>query len=156
MAPRVTEPAAPPVLTAAQTLVELYRYCVVLPLGTFGRLVHQHVAELREGPQELAARDRRPRAELARRGDAEERIGHRLSQLRRIPAAAQREELVCEDWVDLVDVDRAIVRAAEADVTAGCADVADGQRHGSWQLPLDVGGILMDLGVALVLIHEVH
>ena len=67
------------------------------------------------------------RAELACRGDAEERIGDRLAQLRRIPAAAEREQLPREGRIDLVDVDRRVccLRAAEADVAPGRADVAD-------------------------------
>ena len=67
-------------------------------------------------------------AEFACLRDAEERIRNRLAQLRRIPAAAEREQLPRERRIDLVDVDvarRAVVGAAVPDVAAGRADVAD-------------------------------
>ena len=50
---------------------------------------------------------------------------------------------------------RGVLRAAEPDVAAGRADIADRDRHVARQLALDVHGILVDLRVALVLIDEV-
>src|SRR5207247_8081435 len=67
----VAEPAAPEAL--ARPLFQLERRCMVLALRAGGRLVHVDIAKLRERTQQLTALNRRRRAQLARRRDAEER-----------------------------------------------------------------------------------
>src|SRR5260221_8213821 len=111
----------------------------MLTLAARRRLLLQYVAELGERAQQLPTLDRRARAEFTGGRDAEERVGNRLPQLRRIPPAAQRVQLPRKSGIDLVDVDRRGFRgAAESDVTACRADVADRHRHVAGQLPLDV------------------
>ena len=89
VAERVAQTPSPEALP--RSLLEDERRRVILATAAGGRLLLQDVAELGERTQQLTALDRRARAELTGRGNAEERIGNRLSQLRRIPTTAQRE-----------------------------------------------------------------
>ena len=82
-------------------------------------------------PQQLRARQRRLRATAGRRAAiAEERVRQLLVERRR----SERQVL----RIELVDVDRGVVRAAERQVVAARADVADGDRLAARQLALEV------------------
>ena len=138
----VAQPAAPGALT--WPFFELDRHCVVLALPTRGRLVHEDVSVLGERPQQLAALNRRGASKFARPSNAEEGVGNRLTQSGGVPCSVRsREQLPRHRRIDLIDVDRAIVRAAEADVAPGRADVADRHGHVARQLALNVRGVLM-------------
>ena len=63
----------------------------------FDAMMHHDVAELRERPKQLTARDCRRRAELARLRDAEERIRNRLTQRCRVPGAVRPGEHLSRD-----------------------------------------------------------
>ena len=128
---RVAEAAGPPVRHPLGQL----NHAGVVPIDAFGGLQHQHVAELGERPQQLAARDVRLRRQRSGAGDAEERIGNRRIQRRR----PQRQVL----RIELIDVDRAVHRAAERQVIAARADVAGGQRQIGAELALDVRRVLL-------------
>ena len=103
----------------------------VVAVDAFGHLARLHVQELRIGPQQL----RRGSASLARQragsGVAEERVRHQLVE-HRAPSA----RYFGSSWLMLTD---RVVRAAERQMIAARADVADGDGHRAGQLALEVG-----------------
>src|SRR5206468_5135213 len=101
----------------------------------------------RKGAQQLSARDRGRLRERSRLRNAEERIRDLILQRR-----AEREVL----RIKLVDVDETVAAAAQPEMIAARAHVAN--RHGGaaiGELPLKVDRPLLDPGRLAVLIDEV-
>ena len=139
----VVDAAAPAV---GDALLELEHGGVVLALAQRG-LAHQDVAELRERPQQLRGAE-----------------SSRWSTLKPWPAGRPKNGFgTCsssaapsDEVLDghLVDVDDAVVRAAETEVAAGGADVLEADRDVAGQLARDVDRVLVDLRRLLVLVDE--
>ena len=91
--------------------------------------MREHVVELRKRPQQLATRDRRRHAQVAEGAVAVERIRHLLQQRR-----PEREVL----RIELVDVDRRVLRAAEVQSLRPAAAVADDDDVAAGELALEI------------------
>ena len=134
---RVVDAAAPAV---ADPLLELEDRGVVLAAAG-GVLAHEDVVELRERTQQLTSLNRRAGHALALSGgQAEERVRHLIVQGRPERQMLRRH---------LVDVDDAVVRATEAEVPAGRADVFEADGHVAAKLARDVNRVLMMYGAVL-------
>ncbi len=139
-APGVVDATAPAV---GDALLELENRGVVL-VAPLGVLTHEDVAELRERAEQLTALHRGAIGREARTR-AEERVGHLLEQ-----RGAERHVA----GIELVDVQNAVVRAAEAEVAARGAGVFEANRHAARQFAVDVDRVLLHVGGLLVLIDE--
>src|SRR2546428_405458 len=128
-----------------QTLAPLDdgRVVQVLPLG---HVTREDVVELRIWPEQLTTLQRRRREERrpGKSGVPLEWVGHR----RRERGRSERHVL----RIELVDVDRGVVRSAEAKVVAFRTNVAQRDRHVARQLALEVNRVLLHAGRGAVLI----